>query len=329
MNRRIILAFVLFLFASCLFINVSSADNENTFSADRLTDIPFENMKTDKATKEKVVAYFLINLNSANSQMVKSILNNIGNGTCTIGYMPIKNQRAILVYISTHDMYYQLFYFERDKICKYTAEENKYGSDTLKDVNLIGQDFVENGLVEDCHILNIGNMLYDLLDLNINTSEIINQNESDKVEDVSQNELSKPEIISGNNEETVENRCFRTISSLLKNPSSAKLGTCVVATDNSNKKTYLLLNISAQNSFGGTVEESYFVVYDDEKAKMSVVSFDGSVNNPASMKHKNKMYAIILYLKEGIIKNVLLNELNLSSKDIAYYMNIFYKSFYQ
>ena len=77
----------------------------------------------------------------------------------------MKDHRAIFVYVSTHDMFYYLYYFESDKICQYTTEANKRGIDTLKDVNQIGQHFVDTGFVEDYKILNIGNIMYNFLDL--------------------------------------------------------------------------------------------------------------------------------------------------------------------
>ena len=78
MKRCIVTVLTLLLLINCLFVSGTAfaADTIN-FSADRLTDIPFADMKTDEATKEKVVAFMLANLNNANPEIVKSIFSNI------------------------------------------------------------------------------------------------------------------------------------------------------------------------------------------------------------------------------------------------------------
>ncbi len=166
MKRCIVVVLSLLLLINCLFASGTAfaADTIN-FSADRLTDIPFADMKTDEATKEKVVALMLANLNNANPEIVKSIFSNIGNGTCTICYMPMTEHRVIFVYVSTHDMFYYLYYAEPDNVCKYSTEQNKRGIDTEKDALQIGQYFTDKKSTESYTILNIGNVMYNLLDL--------------------------------------------------------------------------------------------------------------------------------------------------------------------
>ena len=125
------------------------------------------------------------------------------------------------------------------------------------------------------------------------------------------------------------NICLGKLASYFKNPSSAELIQYYSANVTNSNYILYFMDISGQNSFGGTVSSSYFIVYDTSNSKMSAVSFDRVISHQYDIRDANEMYSKYVTFRDIIGNYFLTNELKLSNEEFAEYIYAFYKMFYK
>ena len=122
--------------------------------------------------------------------------------------------------------------------------------------------------------------------------------------------------------------CFQELSTYLKNPSSAQLIRNSNITSKDQRYELILMDISASNSFGGMLTDSYFIICNRTNKMISAISFEGTVSHFNDIIEKNKMYARILTLQDGV-GGFISNQCSLRLSDAARYLYEFYDSFYK
>lgn len=120
---------------------------------------------------------------------------------------------------------------------------------------------------------------------------------------------------------------FACCCSRLKNPYSACLQECqfCYAVDEPDY-CYVLMTFTAANGFGAEVAQSCFAIYNRRTGRTTTLHFDEVVNNPASVRDLNNMYAVIIELNFGSCTNARTNENRLSDREISSCMNEFYQA---
>ena len=87
------------------------------------------------------------------------------------------------------------------------------------------------------------------------------------------------------------------------------------------------MDITAENSFGGKRTDSYFAIYDKTTGKFSAISFDGIVTHRNDLADKNKMYAMILKIRDGG-GQFITYQLDISRSTFADYLEALYHAYY-
>lgn len=129
------------------------------------------------------------------------------------------------------------------------------------------------------------------------------------------------------NSELIE-KTVKSLSTYFKNPSSVELFQYFDPTGEESIFVVCLMDISAQNSFGGTTTDTYFVVINKENEKFSAIAFDGIVTHFDELRDKNSVFAMVLTLEhEG--GEFVANQLNLDRETAALLLRIIYEHYYK
>lgn len=132
---------------------------------------------------------------------------------------------------------------------------------------------------------------------------------------------------SESNSTLIENT-VKNFSTYFKNPSSVELFQYFDPTGEESVVVACLMDISAQNSFGGTTTDTYFMVISKESEKFSAIAFDGIVTHFDELRDKNTVFAMILTLEhEG--GEFVANQLNLDRETAAVLLRIIYDYYYK
>lgn len=132
---------------------------------------------------------------------------------------------------------------------------------------------------------------------------------------------------SESNNTLIENT-VKGLSTYFKNPSSVELFQYFDPTGEDSSLVTCLMDISAQNSFGGVTTDTYFVVINRENEKFTAFAFDGIVTHFDEVRYKNKVFATILTLEDGV-GDFVANQLNIDCRTMAKLLRIIYEHYYK
>ena len=123
--------------------------------------------------------------------------------------------------------------------------------------------------------------------------------------------------------------CVAKLSTYFKNPKSVEMVQYYGAEGKEGiPYNFFLVDISAENSFGGTTTDSYFIILEKDGGRFSSFAFSGVISDPEDLRAANRMYASVLSFKEGV-GDFVVNQLKLSRSDFAMYMEAFYQIHYK
>lgn len=134
-------------------------------------------------------------------------------------------------------------------------------------------------------------------------------------------------IASTSNASLIE-KTVEKFSMYFNNPSSVKLIQYFDPTGEESEIVFCLMDISAQNSFGGTTTATYLVVINRSNGKFSAFSFDEVVTHFDELRYKNEVFAIILSLEHGS-GSFVVNQLNMDCETCAVLLRFIYNQYYE
>lgn len=135
-------------------------------------------------------------------------------------------------------------------------------------------------------------------------------------------------VVFAEDNSTLIEKTVKGFSTYFKNPSSVELFQYFDPTSEDSVMVFCLMDISAQNSYGGTTTDTYFVVINKENEKFSAIAFDGIVTHFNELRDKNAVFAMILTLEHDGGEFVA-NQLNLDRETAALLMRLIYEHYYK